>query len=149
MKALLLATAALIAATPLSAQTIAITGGTVAIGDGSQPIPNGTVVIRDGRVVSAGATVPAGAQVIDARGKWVSAGMVAGFSSLGLADSEGVEESNDIAARKTPFAAAIDISPAINIQTSTIGIERAGGITRAIVSPGTGGSIFAGQGAVI
>ena len=92
MRALLVLLAAC-AAVPASAQTIAITGGTVAIGDGSQPIPNGTVVIRDGRVVAAGAdvAVPAGATRVDAQGKWVAAGLVAGFSNLGLADADGVE----------------------------------------------------------
>ena len=65
----------LAAAAPLAAQTVAITGGTVALGDGSEPIPGGTVVIRDGRIVSAGANavIPRGAEMIDARGKWVKA----------------------------------------------------------------------------
>jgi imidazolonepropionase-like amidohydrolase len=150
MKALLLGFATLIAA-PLSAQTVAITGGTVAIGDGSAPIPNGTVVIRDGRIVAAGSgvPVPAGAQVVDAQGKWVAAGIVAGLSSLGLADSDGVEESNDVSAAGSPFAAAIDVSPAINPDGVMVGNERAAGVTRAIVSSGNRKSIFQGQGAVI
>ncbi|MEP6982550.1 MAG: amidohydrolase, partial [Sphingomicrobium sp.] len=77
------------AAAPAAAQTIAITGGTVAFGDGSEPIRNGTVVIRDGRIVAAGdmrMKLPAGTQVIDATGKWVTPGIVAGFSRLGLAE---------------------------------------------------------------
>src|SRR3954466_1355760 len=79
----------LTAAAPLTAQTIAITGGTVALGDGSEPIQNGTVVIPDGRIAPAGGMqmkLPAGTQVIDATGKWVTPGIVAGFSRLGLAD---------------------------------------------------------------
>ncbi|MDQ2891873.1 MAG: amidohydrolase family protein [Pseudomonadota bacterium] len=150
MKALLLGFAALVAA-PAAAQTIAITGGTVAIGDGSAPIQNGTVVFRDGRIVAAGqgVAVPGGATVIDAVGKWISPGIVAGFSDLGLLDVNGVEESNDSSARTSPFAAAIDIAPAINPDAVMIGNERLGGVTRAIVTPSTAGSIFAGQGAVI
>ena len=73
------------------AQTFAITGGTVALGDGTEPIPNGMVVVRDGRVVAAGdirMKLPADTQVIDATGKWVTPGIVAGFSRLGLADVE-------------------------------------------------------------
>jgi imidazolonepropionase-like amidohydrolase len=145
---LLLAT---VLATPAAAQTIAITGGTLAIGDGSAPIQNGTVVMRDGRIVAAGANVavPAGATTVDARGKWIAAGMVAGFTNLGLVDANGVEESNDERARQGAFHAAIDVSVAINPQANAIANERAGGITRAIVSPDTAGSIFAGQGAVI
>ena len=153
MKPLLLATAAVLAAlaAPAAAQTIAITGGTVAVGDGSQPIEGGTVVIRDGRIVAAGSgvAVPAGATQVDATGKWVAAGMVAGFANLGLVDAEGVRESNDTAGRNSPFAAGIDVAPAINPDGVDIANERAGGITRAIVAPSTAGSIFAGQGAVI
>src|SRR5437763_968549 len=84
----LIASLLLVGSSPLAAQTVAVTGGTVALGDGSQPIPAGTVIIKDGRIVAAGAgiPVPAGAQVIDATGKWVTPGIVAGFSRLGLAD---------------------------------------------------------------
>ena len=150
MKAFLLGFAAFIAV-PAAAQTVAITGGTVAIGDGSQPIANGTVVFRDGRIIAAGAgvAVPAGATIIDARGKWVAAGIVAGFTNLGLVDAEGIEESNDVSASGSPFAAGIDVSTAINPDGAEIGNERAGGVTRALVAPGTAGSIFAGRGAVI
>ena len=155
MKALLpifVATAAAaLVAVPATAQTVAIVGGTVAIGDGSQPIANGTVVFRDGRIVAAGpnVAVPAGATVVDAHGKWIAAGIVAGFTNLGLVDADGVEESNDERAGRSPFAAAIDIAPWINPTADVIGDERLGGVTRAIVAPGSAGSIFAGQGAVI
>src|SRR4051812_16651994 len=119
MKHLLLAAAALVTVpfgASLSAAAIAITGGTVAIGDGSQPIRGGTVIIANGRVLSAGASVavPAGARVIDATGKWVSPGIIAGFSSLGLMEGYGMGEVNDSDADKTPFSAAIDVAPAIN-----------------------------------
>ncbi|MGY2733229.1 imidazolonepropionase-like amidohydrolase [Sphingomonas sp. UYP23] len=47
------------------------------------------------------------------------------------------------------FHAAIDIAPAVNPSTSSIPLNRAEGITRAIVAPDIAGSIFAGMGAVI
>jgi imidazolonepropionase-like amidohydrolase len=133
------------------AQTVAITGGTVAIGDGSEPIEGGTVVIRNGRIVAAGrdVAVPAGAQRFDATGKWVTPGLVAGFSRVGLVEVDAVNETNDVAANNSPFSAAIDVAPAINPRTMAIAVNRAGGVTRAIVAPGTAKSIFAGQGAVI
>lgn len=137
-------------ATPAFAQTIAFTGGTVATGDGSAPAP-GTVVIRDGRVVAAGlgVAVPSGAQVIDATGKWVAAGMVAGFSRLGLVEVDAVDPTNDTQARNTPFNASLDVADAINPRVSAIAINRARGVTRAVVAPEAAGSMFAGQGAVI
>jgi imidazolonepropionase-like amidohydrolase len=132
-------------------QTVAITGGTVALGDGSEPIEGGTVVIRDGRIVAAGrgVAIPAGAQRVDATGKWVTPGIIAGFSRVGLVEVDAVNSTNDVSASNSPFGAAIDIVPAINPRATPIAINRAGGITRAVVAPGTSRSIFAGQGAVI
>lgn len=146
-----LAIAALLFAAPAFAQTYAITGGTVVIGDGSEPIPNGTVVVRDGRVVAAGAGVsaPAGAEVIDATGKWVAPGIVGGFTRLGLAEVTAVDPTNDTAAEDSPFSAGLDIAPAVNPLASAIATNRSGGVTRAIVAPDAGRTIFGGQGAVI
>lgn len=167
MIARLLFTAALAMAAPAAAETFAISGGTVALGDGSEPIQNGMVVVRDGRIVAAGdirMKLPAGTRVIDATGKWVSPGIVAGFSRLGLAevdltlhDEEGGGKADardmsgqaDDSSQDGPFNAAIDVVPSINPMDSTISVNRADGVTRAIVAPGAGRSIFAGQGAVI
>lgn len=150
MKRFLLGCAALIAA-PVSAQTVAITGGKVVIGDGSAPIENGTVVITNGRVVAAGAgvAVPAGAERIDATGKWVTPGIVAGFTRMGLVGVDAVDPSNDAEARNSPFNASLDMASAINPDVAAMGVNRAAGVTRAIVSPDAGNAIFAGQGAVI
>ncbi|HEX8639613.1 MAG TPA: amidohydrolase family protein [Allosphingosinicella sp.] len=147
----LLLTCAAIFSAPAAAQIVAITGGRVVVGDGSAPIDGGTVVIRDGRVVAAGAgvPVPAGAEVIDAQGRWVTPGIVAGFSRIGLVEVDAVDATNDIQASNSPFSAAIDVAPAINPQASSIAVNRAAGVTRAVVSPATSRSIFAGQGAVI
>jgi imidazolonepropionase-like amidohydrolase len=136
---------------PAAAQTVAITGGKVVIGDGSAPVEGGTVVLRDGKVVAAGAgvAVPAGAQVVDATGRWVTPGLFAGFSRLGLIEVEGVRETNDTSANSGDFSAAIDIVPAINAKVTPVAVNRAAGITRAVVAPSTPASIFAGMGAVI
>ena len=144
---------ALLAATsaPAAAQTFAIVNGIVATGDGSAPIQGGTVVVRDGRIVAAGAgvRVPAGAQVINAQGKWVTPGIVAGFSRLGLAEVYLSAPGSDDSSPDGPFNAAIDVAPAINPLHSTIAVNRADGVTRALVAPNAGKNIFAGQGAVI
>lgn len=147
----LIAAALLVGTSPLAAQTIAIHGGTVALGDGSEPIPGGIVLIRDGRIIDAGRDiiVPSDAQRIDATGKFVTPGIVAGFSRLGLADVDAVGDSNDISAATGPFSAAIDVTPAINPKSYAIAVNRSDGVTRAIVAPATGRTIFAGQGALI
>ena len=150
MKHLLLACAALIAA-PAAAQTVAITGGKLVIGDGTAPIEQGTVIVANGRIVAAGANIaiPAGATRVDATGKWVTPGIVAGFTRLGLVGVDAVDPSNDTEARNSPFNASLDMAPAINPDVAAMPVNRAAGVTRAIVSPDAGNAIFAGQGAVI
>ncbi len=139
------------ACNPLAAQTIAITNARIVIGDGSAPIENGTVIVRGGRIVSAGAggVVPADATRIDAGGNYVTPGIVAGFSRVGLVDVDAADGSNDTTANSSPFSAAIDVAPAINPRAAAVSVNRAAGITRAVVAPSTGRSMFAGQGAVI
>jgi imidazolonepropionase-like amidohydrolase len=149
MKRLLLAL--LMAATPVAAQTIAITGGTVQTAVGEERIENGTVVIRDGRItaVGRGVAVPAGAKVIDASGKYVTPGLIAGMSTLGIVEVGGVNQTDDASARASPFSAALDVAAAINPVSPPIAIDRLGGVTRAVIGPELGASVFAGQGAVI
>ena len=148
----LFAASVLAGASPLAAQNITITNATLVLGEGSEPIAGGTVVIRNGRVVSAGTGVAISGtgDVIDASGKWVTPGIVAGFSRLGLSEVDlGADGSDDTETGNSPFSAAIDVAPAINPKASTIAVSRADGVTRAVVAPVAGKSIFAGQGAII
>jgi imidazolonepropionase-like amidohydrolase len=151
MKRLLLTAAALTAAISASAQTVAITNAKLVIGDGSPTTENGTVVIRDGRVVAAGTgvAVPAGVPVVDAEGRWVTPGLFAGFTRMGIVEVDGVSETADAGAGSTPFSAALDVTPAVNPKTSAITLNRAEGVTRAVVAPQARTSIFGGQGAII
>ncbi|MCP3731952.1 amidohydrolase family protein [Sphingomonas sp. MG17] len=149
MKRLLLAAIAL-TALPAAAQTVAVTNAKLVIGDGSATVEGGTVVVRDGRVIAAGrgVAVPAGVPVVDAGGRYVTPGIFAGFTRMGIVEVDGVDETNDTGAN-SPFNAAIDVVPAVNPRTSAITLNRAEGITRAVVAPQARGSIFAGQGAII
>ncbi|HTI87529.1 MAG TPA: amidohydrolase family protein [Alphaproteobacteria bacterium] len=110
------------------------------------------VVIQDGKVIAAGNVrmkLPADTQVIDATGKWVTPGIVAGFSRLGLADVDLSAEGADDTTANGPFNASVDASTEINPLDTTIAVNRADGVTRALVAPQAGKSIFGGQGAVI
>ncbi|MYL99619.1 amidohydrolase family protein [Novosphingobium sp. FGD1] len=133
------------------AQDFAVTNATVATGDGGEPIANGTVLVRGGKVVAAGAgvAVPAGVQTVDGSGKWVTPGLFSAVTDLGLWDVEGVDDSNDTSADKSPFNAALDVVPALNPASEHIGVSREGGVTRASVTPFNAESIFAGQGALV
>ncbi|MEP7348932.1 MAG: amidohydrolase family protein [Sphingorhabdus sp.] len=150
MRHLLLATIMLAVSSPVFAETIAITGGKLVIGDGTAPIDGGTVVIRDGTIVAAGSNVvvPAGARRIEATGKWVTPGVFAGFSRLGLSEVDAVNGTNDKSSGKSGFSAGIDIAPAIDPFRTPFAVNRAAGVTRAVVAPDAGDNMFAGQGAI-
>lgn len=149
LKSLIL-TSAIIFSPAVMAQTVAITGGKVIIGDGRAPIEGGTVVMRDGVIVAAGQniTVPADAAVIDASGKWVTPGIFAGFSRIGLVEISAVQQTNDSSANRSMFSAGLDVATSIDPFRSPIAVNRASGVTRAVVAPSSGGSLFAGQGAI-
>ena len=150
---LLAASAAFAMAAPVAAQNVDIINATVATGDGSEPMQSATVSIRNGRVVYAGPDSGAPARetsnAIDGNGTWVTPGLFATVTNLGLWDVGAVSESNDIRANGSPFSAALDVAPVINPASQHILIHRAAGITRAAVVGSASGSIFAGQGAII
>jgi imidazolonepropionase-like amidohydrolase len=140
-----------LAATPAIAAPVAITGATALTGVGEQRIENATIIIDNGRItaIGSGLAVPAGATRVDASGRIITPGIIAAASDLGISEVEGVRETNDAGARQSAFSAALDLSTAINPNSLHFAINRMAGITRAVVMPGAGSNIFAGQGAVI
>jgi len=67
------------------AQTLVLTHANVIDGVSAQPVRDATVVIRDGKIerMGAGGDVPAGAQVLDLKGKWVLPGFVDAHAHVG------------------------------------------------------------------
>ncbi|MEQ1725844.1 MAG: amidohydrolase family protein [Sphingopyxis sp.] len=137
--------------TPAMAQDVAITNARLVIGDGSAPIEHGTVLVRSGRVVAAGTgvAVPATVRTVDAAGRWVTPGIVAGFSRVGLVEVDAVDGSNDAGSATSIYGAAIDIAPALNPLGAPVGVNRLNGVTRALVYPGAAASLFNGRGALV
>lgn len=138
-------------ASAAAAQDVAIRNAKLVIGDGRAPIDGGTVIVRSGKVLAAGANVavPAGVDVVDAGGAWVTPGIVAAFSRVGLVEVDAVSGTNDRSATRSRFSAGLDIAPALNPMGSPVAVNRASGVTRAIVAPAESSNIFAGQGAVV
>jgi len=151
-RALALAASAItLAASPVAAQDVVIRNATVVTGDGSEPIEGGTVVVRGGEVIAAGTGVaaPSGLPTIDADGAYVTPGIFATITTLGIWDVSAVSESNDTRAGGSPFSAALDTAPIVNPSSQHILVHRAAGITRAATTTLPSSSIFAGQGAII
>ena len=134
----------------LSAQTVAITGGQVHTGTG-EVIENGTVLIIDGRIgaVGAGVTVPPGAQLIDASGKVVTAGLFDAYTGLGVAEIGLEANTVDRMESSDRISAAFNLADGLNPAATNIPVTRVEGITRAIVTPQAFGGVVLGQGLYI
>ncbi len=137
---------------PAAAQTIAITGGTVHPVSGPR-IENGTVLIRDGKIVAVGANVsiPADAQRVDARGKWVTPGFINSATTLGLHEAGGPQFSggySDVSARgENGIAAGFEAWRGLNPANTWIIPARLEGVTSVVVAPG--GGMIGGRAALI
>lgn len=133
------AVAALAVSCPALAQELtAFTGGRVLTG--TSVIENGTVVIRNGHVVSVGTgAAPAGARIIDARGKVVAPGFVAVDSGLGASEVSSVSGSDDLSNGANSISASFDVSYGLDPWSITLPVARLGGVTRAIVTPSHAG----------
>ena len=134
-----------------TAQTIAITGGRVFPVSGA-PIENGTVLMRDGRIVAVGADVaiPAGAERIDATGKWVTPGLFNPSTVLGLTEVAAVAETRQSSVRNTEqdrIHAAFRVWEGLNPASVLFAAARNEGVTTVMIHP-TGG-LVAGQAAVL
>jgi imidazolonepropionase-like amidohydrolase len=141
--------ATLAIAAPLGAQTVAITGGKVYPVSGP-PIEGGTVIIRDGKIVSVGKdiAIPAGAERVDASGKWVTPGLVNANTNLGFGDvgfSGGPREQQ--AKGHDGIAAGFQVWLGFNTQSVMIAPAREGGVTTVVAEP-TGG-LVSGQAAIV
>ena len=104
------------------------------------PIEDGTLVIRDGKIAALGASVevPAGAQVIDAKGLQVYPGLFDAITQMGLSEigavSAGVD-TTETGSYNPDVGAATAFSPS----SEHIPVTRASGITEVLAVPGSGG----------
>jgi imidazolonepropionase-like amidohydrolase len=141
---------ALLAAATAQAQTIAITGGTVYPVSGPK-IEHGTVVIRDGKIAAVGAnvSVPAGAQTIDATGKWVTPGFINAETQIGVEEVQAVSNTSDQGASgEHGVAASFRVIDGFNPHSMMIQPARNEGVTSVVVEPQGGGVIFGQAGFV-
>lgn len=139
------------AARPVSPPTrpsaYAITNATIVPVSGPK-ITNGTVIIRDGKIAAlgAGVTVPAGAQVIDAKGMFVYPGMIDSGTQLGIVEISSVpggQDNQEIG----QFNPQDNVLTAVNPSSTHIGITRANGVTSVITS--AQGGLIQGYAALI
>ncbi|WP_281556423.1 amidohydrolase family protein [Thalassomonas sp. RHCl1] len=139
--------AATLAIGSVSAAPLAITHAKVHTVTGQGVLTDATVIIEDGKILAINPqALPADLaadSIIDARGKTLTPGFINSFNQLGLVEVSAVGESQDSREKKADII--FDPSLAFNPRSSLIPYSRKGGITRNLVAPGGGESIFKGQ----
>ena len=148
MRTLLLATAALAFSTPTFAQTFFVDDATVVSANGTQSKTD--IIVIDGVIQGRGArlSAPDGAKVIT--GGWVTPGLFAPMSSLGMTDIGSAGPGNDVGSETSETNVSEYAADSFNPRSVHIANVRQSGVTHALIAPRSGGnSIFAGTGAVI
>jgi len=113
-------------------------------------IDDGTLIIRDGKIagVGVGLDIPAGAQVIDAKGLQIYPGIFDSITQMGLREVGAVSatvDSTETGNYNPDVVAATAVSPS----SEHIPVTRAAGITEVLAVPGSGGFDSGGGGSVI
>jgi imidazolonepropionase-like amidohydrolase len=114
------------------------------------PIEDGTLVIKDGKIAAVGASVevPAGAEVIDAKGLQIYPGLFDPVTQMGLSEISAVNatvDSTETGAYNPDVVAATAVSPS----SEHIPVTRAAGITEVLAVPDSGGFDAGGSRGVI
>ncbi|MFD1149494.1 amidohydrolase [Saccharothrix hoggarensis] len=124
---------------------VAITGGYV-VPVAGEPIEGGTVLIQDGKIVAVGANVevPDGVPVVDAAGGWVLPGFVEAHGHLGVHEEGEGWAGQDTNEMTDPNGARLRALDAINAADQGFADALAGGVTTAVVKPGSG-NVIGGQ----
>lgn len=113
-------------------------------------IEDGTLLIRDGKIFSIGAAVevPAGAQVIDAKGLQVYPGLFDPITQMGLSEISAVPATVD-STETGPFNPDVVAAEAILPSSEHIPVTRAAGITEVLAVPASGGFDFSDDSGIL
>jgi imidazolonepropionase-like amidohydrolase len=129
--------------TPRTARaTVAVTNGYV-VPVASPPIEGGTVLVEDGVITAVGTdvAVPDGARVLDARGRWVLPGFVEAHAHMGVMEEAEGWAGNDTNEMTDPNGSALRAIDGINVEDEGFRDALVGGVTSAVVKPGSGNPI--------
>lgn len=137
---------------PLPRHDLAITNVTILDGAGGR-IEKGAVLVRDGKIAAIGADleIPAGVEVIDGAGRWVTPGIVDPHSHLGNAPLPITPlelKSWDVNERTDPNTAHVFAEHAIFAQDPAFVRALEGGVTTLQILPGST-NLFGGRGVVL
>lgn len=109
----------------------------------AESVENGTVLIEDGVITAVGqdVAVPEGTRTIDAQGKWLLPGFVEAHGHLGVHEEGEGWAGNDTNEMTDPDGSALRALDAIHVDEEGFRDALAGGVTTAVVKPGSGNPI--------
>lgn len=134
---------------PLPAQTTLIEHATIYTGTGER-IDDGAVLLQGGKIAAIGKQVdaPAGAVVIDAKGKYVTPGLIDVHSHLGVYPSPSVDSTANGNEMTNPNTSQVMAEHSVWPQDPGFNTARAGGVTTLEILPGSG-NLIGGRGVVL
>ncbi len=128
---------------------VLIQGATVFDGEG-QELANTDVMFQDGRItaIGQGLTAPAGAEIVDGRGKFVTPGIIDAHSHLGAYPSPSIQATSDGNEATQPNTAEVWVEHSVWPQDPGFQRAVAGGITALHILPGSA-NLFGGRGVTL
>jgi len=123
----------------------ALVGAAIFTGTG-QKIDNGTVLIRNGKIelVGGNVSVPADYDLVDAKGKWITPGIIDAHSHLGVYPQPGVNAVSDGNEATNPNTAQVWAEHSVWPQDEGFNAVRRGGVTSMLILPGSA-NLFGGR----
>ena len=128
---------------------ILLRNATVLTGTGPR-LDGADVLMAEGKIVSIGTALeaPAGAQVIDATGKWITPGIIDVHSHLGVYPSPGVSAHSDGNEATSPVTPNVWAEHSIWPQDPGFATALAGGVTAMQILPGSA-NLIGGRGVTV
>lgn len=151
IKTLALSTAiALVASTSAFAQSLVIKSQKIVTNTNAGQIQGGVLVIEDGKIISIDQNRDiTGDKVIEGKTLWVTPGIFAPYTTLGLVEVSAERNSNNINAADKEATVRIRAADSFNPKSASIAETRIGGVTHAAVVPDARSNIFGGQGMIV
>ena len=134
--------------TPMPSEKTLIQGATVLTGTGER-LDDADVLLVDGRIKEVGSGLDSGgATVVDARGRWVTPGIIDVHSHLGVYPSPGTESNSDGNEASAPVTAEVWAEHSVWPHDPGFAKALAGGVTSLQILPGSA-NLMGGRGVTL
>lgn len=133
-----------------SGQDILVKNAKIITNTASGIIESSDILIQDGKVanIAANISAPAGTEIMDGGETWVTPGLFAPFSTVGLVEVSLEQRTNDSRAAEAKTSVSNLAADSFNPKTPIIGNTRLEGITHIASTASASGNIFGGIGLI-